>query len=82
MKPRNLVNGYTQVPGVDFTESLSPVASETSPRILMGLDLYHEEEGWVAEICDAEAEFLHPNMEVEMFIEWPKGIVDLEIIKK
>ena len=32
-----------QVPGVDFTESLSPVTSDTSTRILIELNLYHEE---------------------------------------
>ena len=26
-----------------------------------------------------EAEFLHLNMEVNMYIEWPEGIVDLGI---
>ena len=40
MKSRNLVKGYIQVPGVDLTESFSPVASDTSTRILVGLTLY------------------------------------------
>ena len=30
LKPRNIIKGYMQVPGVDFTESFSPVASYTS----------------------------------------------------
>ena len=29
-----------------------------------------------------EAASLHPNMEVEMLIKWPEGIVDLVIITK
>ena len=29
-----------------------------------------------------EAEFLHPDMPVEMFIKWPESIVDLGIITK
>ena len=33
LKSRNVVNGYMEVPGVDFTDSLSPVASDTSTRI-------------------------------------------------
>ena len=60
----NVVKGYTQVPGVDFTESLLSVASDTSTRILIGLTLYHKAYGWVAELCDVGAEFLHPSMEV------------------
>ena len=70
-----------QVPGVDTTELFSTVTLDTSTRILIVMNLYHEEYGWVAEICDVEVEFLKPNMEVEMFIEWPEGIVDLGIIK-
>ena len=29
-----------------------------------------------------EAEFLHPDIQIEMFIEYPEGIVDLGIITK
>ena len=54
LKPRNLVKGYMQVPGVEYTESFSPVATNLSTRILIGLTLYHKEEGWVSQICDVE----------------------------
>ena len=33
-------------------------------------------------MCDVEEAFLHPDMIVEMFIEWPKGIVDIGITTK
>ena len=69
MKSRNEVKGCMQVHGVDFTESFSPVASYTSTRILIRLTLYHEEYGWIADLCDVEAALLHPNMEFEMYIE-------------
>ena len=36
----------------------------------------------MSEICDVEAAFLHPDMPVDMFIEWPEGIVDLVITAK
>ena len=36
----------------------------------------------MAEIFDSEAAFLHPDMPVEMLIEWPTVIVDLDIITK
>ena len=29
-----------------------------------------------------EEEFLNPNIEVEMYIKWPEGIVNLGITKK
>ena len=49
---------------------------------MIGITLYHEEEGLVADICDMEAAFLHPDMQVEIFIEWPEGIVYLCIVTK
>ena len=58
----NVVKGYMQFPGVDFTDSFYPAESYTSTRILIGLTLYSEGDGWIAELCDVEAEFLNPNM--------------------
>ena len=55
LKSINLVKGYMQVPGVDYIESFSLVSTDTSTRILIGLTYFHEEEGWVSELCDAEA---------------------------
>ena len=46
------------------------------------MTLYYEYDGWILELCDVGAEFLHPSMEVEMYIEWPEVIVDLVIITK
>ena len=44
--------------------------------------LYYKDDGYIAELCDAEAVLLNPNTEVEIYIEWPEDIVDLEIITK
>ena len=71
LKSRNIVKGYMQVPGVDSIESISPVTSDTSTRILIGITIYHEEKRWVAGIRDTESAFLHPYLEVEMYIERP-----------
>ena len=71
-----------KVLGVDFTDSFYPFTLETSTRILIGLTLYYEDDGLIAELCDVVESFLHPNMEVEMYIEWTKVIVDLVIKTK
>ena len=65
---RNVVNRYMQFLGVDFTGSFSSVTSYTSTSILVGITLYHEDEGWVSELCDVEVAFLDSDMEVEMYI--------------
>ena len=46
------------------------------------MTLYYEDGGFIAELCDIKAAFFHPSMEVEMYIEWPEGIVDLGIISE
>ena len=66
-----------QVPGVDFTEKFSPVATDTSTRIIIGLVLYYSHAGWVCEAFDVEAAFLEPYMDIEMYVQWPEGIVEL-----
>ena len=68
MNSRNVVKGYMQVPGFYFTGSFSPVASDNSTRILIGLTLYYEDDEWIADIFDMEAAFLYPNMEVYIYI--------------
>ena len=45
LKSRNIVNGYMQVPLVDYTESFSLVTTDTSINILPILTLYHKYEG-------------------------------------
>ena len=77
-----MVKGYMQVPGVDYTESFSPVATDTTTRIMIGLSLFQEEEGWVDELGGMESVFIHPDIPVDMFIEWPGDIVDLGITAK
>ena len=39
MNSGNVVKGYMQVTGVDFTDSLSPVTSDTPMRTMIGINL-------------------------------------------
>jgi hypothetical protein len=77
-KGRIVSLGYMQIPGVDYTESFSPVGNDTSVRIVIGLSLFNDD--WVLEIIDVEAAFLEGDMEKTMYIEWPAGMVHLGFI--
>ena len=44
-KTRLCVNGFHQVPGVDYTESCSPVASQSTISILLLTTLHMEDHG-------------------------------------
>ena len=57
LKSRIVTNGYLQVPGVDYTERFSPVATDTSTRMTIGFTLYYDWLGynWICEAFDVEA---------------------------
>ena len=40
-KGRIVVKGYVQIPGVDFTESFAPVATDTTTRTVFAITLYN-----------------------------------------
>ena len=42
LKSKNVVKGYMKVPVFDYTESLSPVATDTPTSIIIVLNLYHK----------------------------------------
>jgi len=50
------------VPGVDFTERFSPVATDESLRTQIGINLKKWRLGWRKHSCDIEAAFLEPDM--------------------
>ena len=62
-KARCVSRGFMQIPGVDYTESFAPVASDTGIRVVIGIFLYYlhqkPEDNWVLESFDVEAAFLN-----------------------
>ena len=81
-KCRAVTKGYAQIPGVDYTESFSPVATDVSIRMLMGIALYNMQNGkdWNIHMIDIEAAFLEGEMDMDMYIEWPEGMLELGFI--
>jgi hypothetical protein len=67
--------GHMQIPGVDCTQSFSPVGNDTSVPIIIGLTLFNDE--WTIEVVDVEAAFLEGDMEKTASIEWPAGTVQM-----
>jgi hypothetical protein len=85
-KARCVSRGFMQIPGVDYTESFAPVASDTGIRVVIGIYLYYEfhnpSEQWVLESFDVEAAFLNAKPSHATYIEWPKGIKELKILSE
>lgn len=77
-KSRDVIKGFMQVPGVDFTEYFAPVAKDSTIRTSFAFLL--KEKNWTTIVVDVEAAFLNPKTENEMYIEWPEGIIELRFL--
>ena len=86
-KLRNVLLGYQQIPGVDFSESHSPTPRDSSIRLVLALALYfgdkYEEElleegdEWVyTNVIDVEAAFLESKLAFPMYIKFPEYFME------
>jgi hypothetical protein len=68
-KARNVTLGFMMIPGVDFTERFSPVATDESLKTQIAINLKNYSKGWRTYSCDIEAAFLESKMDNVMYIE-------------
>ena len=79
-KSRIVSKGFMQVPGVDYTEKFSPIATDTTTRVVIALTLMNKHRGWVCHSIDIEAAFLEGRLGVPNFLEFPPGALGLGFI--
>jgi hypothetical protein len=63
--------GYSQVPGIDFSESFAPVLNDVSFRIMLIAKLVWN---MTCTVVDIETAFLHGDLDEEIYMEVPKGL--------
>ncbi|KAM9888390.1 hypothetical protein OXX79_012957, partial [Metschnikowia pulcherrima] len=69
-KARLVAKGFTQIPGVDYGETYSPVIKHTSLRLLIavaakfGMEMHH---------CDFTTAFLNGELKEEIYMRQPPG---------
>ena len=68
-KTRDVTLGFMMIPGVDFTERFSPVATDEALRLQIAINLKFHHKGWITRSCDVEAAFLESDMDTDMYIE-------------
>jgi hypothetical protein len=71
-KARLVVRGFTQQADIDYFETFSPVLKHTSLRILLSIAATDDLE---LEQADVETAFLLPDLEEEIYMTLPNGII-------
>ena len=64
---------FRQVQGVDYNETLSPVAMLKSVRIMLAIAAYYDYEIWQ---MDVKTAFLNGFLKEELYMMQPEGFVD------
>ena len=67
--------GYSQIPGVDFSEHFSPVINDVTFRTLLAIMLAR---GWRAKLIDVETAFLYADLMEEIYMKCPEGMNEFD----
>ena len=73
-RARLVACGYSQVPGVDYTENYSPVVNDVTFRIMLVLWIL---KCWDAKIIDIETAFLEGDLDEEIYMRVPDGYYEV-----
>ena len=72
---RLVVLGYSQIPGVDYTDNFAPVAHYVSFRIALARMMVEKLESLVT---DVETAFLYGEIDEDIFIKSPAGMEEID----
>jgi hypothetical protein len=71
-KARLVAKGFSQVEGIDYSETFSPISKMNSIRLVISLAA---SQGWSVYQMDVKSAFLHGDLDEEIYMEQPLGFV-------
>jgi hypothetical protein len=71
-KAQLVSKGFSQVEGIDYNETFSPIAKMNSIHLVLALVASHK---WEVHQMDVKSTFLHGDLQEEIYMEQPPGYV-------